>query len=446
MLYIAIRGFQRDRCMFHAAALTYISVLSIVPVLAFTFSVVKGLGAYDKLVAEVIRPALDQALPKVIDDTTGAAVESSTSLRAAIERILEFVEQTDVSKLGLFGLAVLLWTVVKMLGSVEKSFNEIWGVKSSRSIVRKVTDYLAIVVITPIFLLTTSGVVGALQFPTAVTILEEFHLGPLLDLSLRVAPLLVAWTAFTFLYLCLPNRRMQFSSALVGGIGGGTLWLVLQVLFLGLQIWTARFNQLYAAFAAFPIFLVWIYLSWVTVMFGAELASAHSRAPTYRGSAYVGPIHQAFEEVLALRALTLVAESFLRGGRPWSVPSLSERMHLPETWIDDVVRKLVNAGLLAPLDRDAANGAPGFLPARSLDAIRVSDVLAALRGQRMIDVFPARSAAARRSEKILEGIDELLVNSPLDHTLRELGEEAIRDAGDRRDEAALAAAGVNRGA
>ncbi len=437
ILFISIRGFQRNRCMFHAAALTYVSVLSIVPVLAFAFSVAKGLGAYERIVTEVIEPTLDDLFPaEQLDEATGelvVATQSSQGVRSVIEQIIVFVEDTDVSKLGLFGLAVLLWAVIKTLGSVERSFNEIWGVKSSRSMIRKLTDYLAIVIITPIFLLTAAAFIGALQFDSARELLDGFHLGPLFDLLLRLVPLLVAWAAFTFLYQCLPNRRMRISSAVVGGIGGGTLWLVLQVAFIELQVGTANFNQLYAGFAAPLIFLVWIYLSWATVLFGAELSAAHHRAPTYRGSAYVGPVHHAFEEVMALRALTLISREFLQGGRPWTVPSLSERMHVPELWIEEVITKLVASGILAPTRGEELRG---YLPARALDAITIANVRGALSGDRMAETFPPRDSSARRVQRILEQMDGVAADSAHNHTLRDLGEEALRDAEEQAGKAA----------
>lgn len=425
--FLAVRGFRRDRCMFHAAALTYISVLSIVPVLAFAFSMAKGLGAYDRLVDTIIAPALDRAFP-----AAGLEEGSANGVRLAIERVLQFVDQTDVSKLGLFGLAVLLWTVVKMLGSVERSFNEIWGVKSSRTLVRKVTDYLAIVLVTPIFLLCAGALIGAVRFNQAIGFLQDVHLAPLLDVALRVAPLLVAWMAFTFVYLCLPNRRMQLASAALGGVAGGSLWLLLQVSFLELQLWTARFNELYASFAAFPIFLVWIYLSWVTVLFGAEVASAHHRVPTYRGSAHLGPIPHALTEVLALRALTEIASAYLAGREPWTATRLSERLHVPEPWLEEILGSLADEGLLARL---ADEGPGGFVPARDPSVIRASDVLAALRGDRMQESFPPRTPAARRVERLLDGFARAAADSPHDHTLRELGLEALRD-GERDREAA----------
>jgi membrane protein len=427
VLFIALRGFRRDRCTFHAAALTYISVLSIVPVLAFSFSMAKGLGAFDTLVENVIEPTLDEVFPEErgVASVAEPVERGGTSVRSTIDKLLQFVEETDVSKLGIFGLAVLLWAVIKLLGSVERSFNQIWGVSASRSIVRKVSDYLAIVVVAPILLITAAAIASTAGSAEAVALLDRWHLGPAVDILMRLVPLVGTWVVFTFVYMCLPNKRMRLSSALLGGVGGGTLWLLLQVAHVKLQIWTANFNALYAGFAAFPIFLVWIYLSWVMVLFGAELASAHRRAPTYRGSAYVGPLELAFKEVIALRVLTRIAESFLRGRAPWTVPALSEEMRVPELWIDDVVETLVEGQILAPLQEERT---PGLLPARSLETISVVDVRLTLRGDRGAETFPARNAAEARALHTLERLDEEALDSARNPSLRDLGEEAIRDA------------------
>jgi len=429
VLFIAIRGFRRDRCMFHASALTYITVLSIVPVLAFMFAMAKGVGAYDDLVGGTIVPWLDRIFPsaEAASETVGAAAtgaaSGTTSVKATILQILDFVGNTDASKLGLFGLAVLVWAVVKMLGSVEKSFNEIWDISASRTAIRKVSDYLAIVIIAPILMLTATAITASSQSVGAMNYLaENLHLGPVLDFLLGALPLFVVWIGFTFIYMCLPNKRMRFMSALVGGVGGGTLWHLLVVVFF--QAMTANLNALYAGFAALPILLVFICFSWVTVLFGAELAAAYQKAPTYRGSAYTGPLEKALEEVIALRVLSLVSGSFLRGEKPWSVEALSERMHIPELWIDKVVESLVDGEVLAHVG-DELDGC--VQPARALESIRVADVLLILRGNRQEDRFPPRSPADERLNKLLSELDEDLKVSVHNHSLRELAEDDLRD-------------------
>ncbi len=432
ILFIAIRGFRRDRCMFHASALTYITVLSIVPVLAFMFALAKGAGAYDDLVGGTIMPWLDTLFPpgeaaagQLADAATSGAGTGTSSLRSTIEQILDFVGKTDASKLGLFGLAILLWAVVKLLGSVEKSFNEIWDVSASRTLIRKVSDYLAIVVIAPILMLTATAITASSQSSDAITYLKEtLHLGPMLDLFVRALPLFVVWIGFTFIYMCLPNKRMRLMSGLVGGIGGGTLWHLLMVAFFSGASSTANINALYAGFAAIPILLVWICFSWVTVLFGAELAAAHQKAPTYRGSAYTGPLEKALEEMLALRALTIIADSFLQGGKTWNVEALSERMHIPELWLDEVVEHLVKGEILIRLGDGMDDGVQ---PARALESIRVADVLFVLRGNRQEDLYPPRNKNDERLGRILGEVDEELRTSMHNHSLRELAEDALRD-------------------
>ena len=428
VLFIAIRGFQRDRCMFHASALTYITALSIVPVLAFMFAMAKGLGAYDVLIERVISPAMETLFPvaeAAAGEVANGAENGTSSLRASITQILDFVATTDASKLGLFGLAVLLWAVVKMLGSVEKSFNEIWGISASRTVVRKVSDYLAIVVIAPILMLTATAITASSKSVDAINYMsEKLHLGPVLDFLISALPIGVVWVGFTFIYMCLPNKRMRFVSALVGGIGGGTLWHLLMVAFFSVASSTANFNALYAGFAAIPILLVWICFSWVTVLFGAELAAAYQKAPTYRGSAYTGPLEKALEEVIALRALTLIAANFLKGDKAWNVEALSERMHIPELWIDEVVGHLVGGELLIRVGDDESDSVQ---PARALEAIHVADVLLVLRGERQSDRFPPRGKADERLDQLLSDMNKDLRVSVHNHSLRELAEELLRD-------------------
>ncbi len=492
ILYVSVRGFVQNRCLFHASALTYITVLSIVPVLAFVFSVAKGAGAYEQLIQRV-DPALDrlfgaegesQALsldepPRELDgasqtesaidaDALDAEAGSSTSelqgstsidqpqadadlaleglgearesgsatvgpseqdavgadearaqLRQALDKVLQFVRDTDVSKLGAFGLIVLFYTVIKLLGSIERSFNEIWGVRNSRALTRKVSDYLAIVVITPLLILPAMGITAYVH--TWVES-DAAIARPLFDLALRVISLGTVWVAFGFIYLFLPNTRVRISSALLGGLAGGSLWQLSNLLMITIP---STVNPLYATFAAIPVFLVYTWTSWVCVLFGAEVASAAEKAPTYRGSAYIGPVPPAFREVIALRAMTSIGRSFLEGSDPWSVSSLSRCLGIPESWIADVFEDLTEAGFLSWVQDGEYES---VLPAKALDSIRVCDVLHALRGDRMESNFLPRNAEEQRVAKLLEALDRTREDSAHNRTLRSLAEEAAKDS------------------
>jgi len=356
------------------------------------------------------------------------AGRTASELRNAAEYVLDLVESADIRSLGLSGLALLVYTVIKLLGSVERSFNEIWGVRRSRSLLRKVADYLAIVMIAPIALVTGTAVTTTLHSGSVGELISErLHLGPVLDVLLRLLPMVVIWVGFTLIYLWLPNTRMRLRSALVGGVCGGALWQLAQYLHVQFQLWTARIDPIYSTFAAFPIFLIWMYVSWITVLLGAEFACAHHREPTFRRTAQAGPMPPSFREVVALRTLARIAAGFLRGDPPRSAEQVSEELRLPDVWVREVVDALVDAGLLSAVtdgDED------GLLPARALDRITVVEVQDALSGERSADAFPPHDGVEERIDRALGGLDEARSASAQNLTLRELGEESLRAAGD----------------
>ncbi|MFG0316215.1 MAG: YihY/virulence factor BrkB family protein, partial [Planctomycetota bacterium JB042] len=342
--YLAVRGLMKNECLNQASGLTYITVLSLVPTIALAASVAKGFGAWDHLLDTTVEPFLESFFGGDVEvpgegeaegaaagdaanesedppETTGAEsgespveiddsipAEEKIELRVAIEKILDFVEKTNFQRLGIFGLAFVLFTVIKLLTSIENVLNRIWGVDRPRSFVRKVTDYVALVVVTPILLITSTAATGALQSNAFVEYLsDDLRLGPVLTLGFKLLPLLSLWLGFGFLYMALPNTRVKVLSALIGGILGGTLWQVFQVLHVEFQVGVARYNEIYAGFAAFPIFLVWIYMSWVIVLLGAQLAWAHQAEPEYRELMRDVPSTVADREQLAVHAVVAIA-------------------------------------------------------------------------------------------------------------------------------------------
>lgn len=416
IVYLAVRGLMKNECLNQASGLTYITVLSLVPTIALAASVAKGFGAWDHLLDTTVEPFLESFVGGDVEvpgegeapaeeegaseggAASGAEERGATSgaesgeasvelddsvppekkleLRVAIEQILDFVEDTDFRKLGAFGLAFVLFTVIKLLTSIENVLNRIWGVEQARSFVRKVTDYVALVVVTPILLITSTAATGALQSNAFVEYLaDDLRLGPVLTLGFKVLPLLSLWLGFGFLYMALPNTRVKILSALIGGILGGTLWQLFQILHVEFQVGVARYNEIYAGFAAFPIFLVWIYMSWVIVLLGAQLAWAHQAEPEYRELMRDVPSTVADREQLAVHAVVAIARAFHRGAGVLSTASLAARFSVPPRAIGQALSPLVDRGVLALVDQG-----DGYVPARELEKIRLQDVLDAVRG------------------------------------------------------------------
>lgn len=443
ILHLCVRGFIHDDCVFRASALTYITVLSLVPLLAFSFSVAQGFGFYEKLVQETINPFLDRTFGPVA--TGGAHVPipvQSHEIRVAIDRVLEmagtYVQETKVASLGALGLVILLWAVLKLLSTIERSFNHIWGVQRPRSIVRKFSDYLAMVIVAPIFLFTATGITAFAENHGVTEVLrEKLHLGPILDLLVAGVPLIALWLGFTFVYLVMPNARTRVVSAVIGAIVGGTLWHLTLLLHIKFQVGVANYNAIYASFAAIPIFLIWIQFSWVAVLVGAEVCFAHQSEPDYLRVARSRPADHAFKELLGVRAMARIGQRFLAGGPSWTADALAAEIAVPIRPMEEVLDLLVQRGVLAVAPMGSQDA---FLPARDLDAITVKSVLDALKGTSGPVDVPARTKADHRIDKILAALNQEMADSHSNATMRDLAVAVSREESEERRAAGETAA------
>jgi membrane protein len=405
VVYLSARGFVEDACVFRASALTYITVLSLVPLLAFSFALAKGLGFYRDLVERTIRPFLEHTF-------------GSTEVHQAIDRVLEFVDRTDVKALGSAGLLFLLYTVYKLLSSIEQSFNHIWGAQRARSPVRKLTDYLAIVVVTPLLLFAATGITTGAQStlapPQAGGAPPQ---GTLLEIGFALAPLLSLWVAFTFVYMVMPNARTRWSSAMIGALVGGTLWQLTLLVQIQFQLGIARYNAIYSGFAALPLFLIWLQSSWVAVLLGAEVCFAHQSAASYYPDSPAGGSLRERERI-ALRALARIAARSLHGQPAASTAELASLLGVSLRPLELVLAELVEGGVLAVTRSKSGDT---YLLARDIDRIQVKTVLDLFRG-------PLERASASDDEAdkevaaCLVGLDEALGESRHNLPLRALAE------------------------
>lgn len=418
ILLITVRGFFRDRCLNQAAALTYSTIFSLPSVLAFAFAAAKGFNLYPKLKADAIEPFLNATFGA---RESGAAPE----LRQAVDQIFTYVETSDLSALGGVALAFVLYTVLKLLGAVEGSLNDIYGVKRARTLLRRVSDYLAIVVVAPIFLLTAMALTAFLQSTSSAVLSLEAVQSAVggetalhtLRFASRILPLVAVWFGLTFVYVTLPNTRVRIGSAILGGVVAGTIWQGVQVLHLAGQIQLARYNVVYSSFAAIPMLLLWIYLSWSVFLVGAELAFAHQNEPAFTSMARTGKVDQHFKERVAPRLAGRIVRAFLEGRAAPTAGELAGELGIAPRTAAQVLDTLVNASLLA---RTGVGLDDGYLPARAPETITVLDLLAALRREEGASTPPVRSRLDERVDRVLGALDEENARSLHNYTLREL--------------------------
>jgi len=350
---LAGRDFVADKCAMRATALSYVTLLSIVPLLAFAFSVMKGLGVQAQLEGVVGKVAAGQ--------------------KEVLEQIIGYVEETNVKALGTIGLVFLIWTVVKTLGTIERSFNEIWGVTRSRSYFRKFTDYVSVLVTAPLLLVAAMSLSGFLQGD----LLARFPwLGLPARLAIRLTPFVGTWIAFAAVYMFMPNTSVRIRSALVGGVIAGTIWQLAFWLYTTFQVGMAKYNAIYGTFAALPIFMVWLYMSWTIVLFGAEVTWATQNVGTWWEQRRAESASFATKEEVALRAMTALAVSFYGDGKALSDGAIAHRFKAPTRLVRDVLHTLCDAGLCSQI---AGEDGPAYQPARALERLTPADVLAALR-------------------------------------------------------------------
>ena len=351
-----IRNFRDDQCMIRASALAYTTILSLVPFFALTFAVLKGFGVQNKVE------------PLILDAVAAGSQE-------IVDNVVTYINNTNMTSLGAIGLLMLIATVITLLGNIEEAFNQIWGVRETRSLNRKFSDYLSVVVSAPLLMLAGISLATTLQSKAFVQwVVANVYLGETLLHGIRLLQYVTVWAALVFLYIFIPNTRVRFKSALIGGVLAGTLWQVVQWGYLHFQVGVAKYNAIYGTMAVLPIFMVWIYTSWLIVLFGVEIVSAHQNIRTFRREFRVTINHSA-RELLTLAILQAIAGEFRAGRPPLTIEDLAEKLDISVRFCKELLEMLAGSGFLV----QTAGQSPSYQPSRELENIAVKDVLDALK-------------------------------------------------------------------
>jgi membrane protein len=413
ILYATVQGLIAKRVNFRAAALTYYSVLSVVPFLAFAFSVLKGFGFYQRLVDDSIRPYLQQTFGE------------NPTLLTAFQGVLDFVEKTDFSKLGAVGVLVLAYTSISLLSTIETALNDIWEAKTARPLLRQVTDYTTLLVVGPLLMLVALALGTAARSSGIVSFLSEtLALEPVIDFALKFTSVVLACVALTALYMIMPNVHTRFRSAILGGLTAGLLWQGALLLYVKIQVGVAGYNAIYAGLGAIPIFLVWLYISWLIVLLGAQLAASHQNEQGLHQAMRARHVDQEVREILAVACSAEITRRFLDGGAPPTSLELTDLLDAPAPTVEEVLNALVKSGVAA---RGVCGQEIGFLPARDVDAVRVADVREAVRASPEADEIKL-AVETRLHEglrELLRSLDEAAHKGAGHITLRDLAQHAL---------------------
>jgi membrane protein len=395
LLVLVFREFLADRCLLQASALTYFTLLAIVPLFALTFALLKGFGAQ-----QALEPIILERLTVGSEEMVGA--------------IIGYIEQTNFGSLGVIGLITFLTTVVALLTNVEQTFNHIWGVGEARSPFRRFADYFSVLIFAPLLLLAAISMTTTLESQAFVQqLMEMAFVGEVIYFLFRLLPYVAMWAAFVFLYTFMPNVKVHLQAALVGGILGGTIWQLAQWGYVTFQVGVSRYNAIYGGMAALPILMVWIYTSWLIVLLGAEVAYAWQNQTIIRREMREQKINFLHQEMVALSIMMVVARTFLQGERPWGLHRISEALQLPPRLTRETLDELLRLNLLSEV-RLAEDEDFAYQPASSPQQLRVHEIFRALRED---------GVALNR----LENIPEWRMVQELEERFNEAGRQALQD-------------------
>jgi len=378
------RDFIQNLVKLQAMALAFKTLLSLAPLLAVVFSLLKAFGVHNRM-----EPALAEALAPLGDKGAEITVH-----------LIGFVNKMSAGALGSVGLVTLFITVLSLMGTIEEAFNHIWRVKSPRKLARRFSDYLSAILVGPILVFAAVTITATLQNNAIVqSLLSLQALGAVILFLLRLVPYITLWGAFTFVYMFIPNTHVRLRSAVVGGLVAAVLW---QTVGWGFAVFVAsstRYYVIYSSFAILLLFLLWLHIGWLIVLLGAQVAYAHQHIHFYLGDRELLAQTPAGREKLALHLMLLIGKNFYHGRDPLNVAGIAAQLRLPAGIVKEFMVMFADLKLVLPLAEEDT-----YVLARAPETIAVKEILDGVRNS-------GRSARAQRHGSKEESvIDDILLD------------------------------------
>jgi membrane protein len=408
IIILTVRGFDEDRCFFRASSLTFYTLLSIVPVAAMLFGIAKGFG-FEKL----LRKELFERFPGE------AQQEVMTKVIGFAESMLEATKGGLIAGIGLI---VLFWSVIKVLSNIEASLNDIWEIKENRTWGRKFSDYLALMIISPLLIIVSSSATVFItsqitQLTNQIKLLGM--ISPFIFLSFKLIPYVLIWILFSVIYILMPNTKVKIKAGIVSGIIAGTIFQFVQWAYISFQVGTARYNAIYGSFAALPLFLMWVQISWWVVLFGAELSFASQNVSTYEYEPDSSKISRAFKKLLTLRVAHLLIRNFSRCEPPLTDSQISRRLEIPIRLLHQTLYDLVDCGLFIET-RTGDESTSGYQPACDINKLTISRILEAIEHHGAEGIPIAQTEELTVLSDSLKQFSQEMENSPANKLLKDI--------------------------
>lgn len=392
---LSVRSFMNTDIQSQACAMTYRTVLAIVPAFAMLFALGRGFG---------LQPLLEKELFSIFH-----------SQREAIQRVMNFVDSyLNHAGEGVFvgiGILFLLWTLISLVSNVEDSFNAIWGVKAGRSIWRKVTDYTAMLLILPVLMICAGGL-SVLISSTINSIFNFDFMTPVLTLLFEFGSWVFTWLFFTAVYMLIPNVKVKFGNAFIAGVIAGTGFLLLQWIFVTGQMYVAKYNAIYGSVAFIPLALIWLQLVWVITLSGAVLCYSSQNIFEFDFKDDVDRISMRYREKVVVAIATLVVKRFAESRPPLTMREVVIDYGLPSRLVGEVLNTLVGAGIISQVVIDSKKETFGYQPAVDIDIITVGWLCRRLERFGRYDFIPDFDVNFKGVVDVFDEIGEAIHLSP----------------------------------
>ena len=356
---LAVRGFQSENLQTKASALTYSTLLSIVPLLAVLLGIAKGFGFQG-----TVRQELFDYFP-------GHEME----LNKAFEFVESYLAQAQGGVIIGVGLILLFYTVINLISSVEDTFNDIWQIQKSRPWYRKISDYLALFLVLPVLMTASSGLSIFMSTLQNSFLGQYLFFTPLMELFLHIAPYIITTLAFTGLYVSLPNTKVRFVNGLVAGFIAGCAFQLFQFIYISGQIWVSKYNAIYGSFAALPLLLLWLQLSWLICLFGAELSYASQNVKKFSFERDSKSISRRYKDFLTLLIASLIIKRYEKGEKPNTADELSDAYRIPIRITTQILYLLTELNIIIEVNYGNDDRVAYYQPAIDVNKITVSYLL-----------------------------------------------------------------------
>lgn len=402
LVYLTFREYTQNELTLRAMGLVYTTLLSIVPLLAFSVSILKAFG--------VVENQLEPFLLSFLEPLGSQGQEISA-------KILEFINKINFGVLGVIGLLMLIYTSISLIKKIEDSLNLIWKLKKGRSIARRFSDYISTLLIGPVLMFAALALTASFESNAIVQkVLTIEAIGVIFYIFAKILPYLIIILVFTFIYLIIPNTKVKMKSALIGGIIAGIAWQTTGWVFTVSVARSTKYAAIYSSLAVLIIFMIWVYINWLILLIGAQIAYCHQNLEILDLGKITFKLSNRLRERLSLMLIYMIGYNYYHGKERLSQNELAQRLEIPDEAVAEIIYDLESSNIII----DVADEPASYIPSRDIESITLKEVLEAVREDRSSPLMDENLLSQESVNSVIKDVENAIYGSLGDSTVRDL--------------------------